>query len=293
MEKREEKELDIVFCKNCGDIVEKNFCPNCGQERKEINASFKEIFSEFIEDIFNFDSKLFKTLKILFLQPGRLSKLYLQGKRANYITPFRLYLMISILFFILIHFRNIILPEMNTIYQDIRTHGFVPDSTLAIERFNPTKNDSLNNEPNEKLNVQIGDHNFEDVLDKKTFLTEVLNGIQRSMFFLIPIAGFILQLLFIRQKRKFIDHFVFILHLQAVYFAGFILLMIDIIPYFGFIILLALYIYSILAFQRFYQVRMWKVIIKFQIFQLLYFAVLIIAALVSLVIPLLTMYYTA
>ncbi len=129
------KDKEISYCKNCGDIVEKNFCPSCGQESKDLDASFKEFFSELLDEIFSFDSKLFKTIKLLFLNPGYLSIEYLNGKRVKYIKPFRLYLMVSILFFVIVHFQNFILPELKTAYTEIKTYGIVPDSTRAIEKF--------------------------------------------------------------------------------------------------------------------------------------------------------------
>jgi len=62
--------------------------------------SFKDFFNEFFASIFSYDSRLTNTIITLLFKPGFVSKEYIEGKRVRYANPFRFYLSVSILFFI-------------------------------------------------------------------------------------------------------------------------------------------------------------------------------------------------
>lgn len=87
-------------CLNCGHHVEEHYCTHCGQENIEIKEDALHMITHAIADYFHFDSKFFGTMKPLVAQPGYLSKLYVAGKRARFIHPIRLYIFISIVFFL-------------------------------------------------------------------------------------------------------------------------------------------------------------------------------------------------
>lgn len=89
-------------CQNCGTRFEGNFCPHCGQEAHiEIPTAF-EFLHEFFGHYVALESKLFRTLKILFLAPGQLTLDYLEGRRRSRVLPLRLYLSCSVLFFLVL-----------------------------------------------------------------------------------------------------------------------------------------------------------------------------------------------
>lgn len=88
-------------CLNCGHTVEEHFCTRCGQENIEIKEDALHMISHAVADYFHFESKFFGTIKPLLLQPGYLSKLYVAGKRVSFIHPIRLYIFVSIVFFLI------------------------------------------------------------------------------------------------------------------------------------------------------------------------------------------------
>jgi hypothetical protein len=88
-------------CLNCGEIVNGRFCHKCGQENIVWKQSFISLVKHFIYDVFHFDGKFFDTLKNLFIRPGLVPKEYINGKRAKYLDPFRMYLFTSAIFFII------------------------------------------------------------------------------------------------------------------------------------------------------------------------------------------------
>jgi len=91
-------------CPQCDQVLEPSFvfCPACGQKRIQEEESLKSLITSFLGDYFAYDSKLMKSLRPLLFKPGFLSLQYLAGKRVNYIPPLRLYIFISIIFFVVL-----------------------------------------------------------------------------------------------------------------------------------------------------------------------------------------------
>ena len=88
-------------CLNCGSKFDEgyNYCPNCGQENNHNRASFSTLIVDFFHNYFSFDSKFSNSLLPFFFQPGYLTKKFIEGKRASFVNPVRLYLIISLVFF--------------------------------------------------------------------------------------------------------------------------------------------------------------------------------------------------
>ena len=63
-------------------------------------GKFFQLLRHFVEDLTHFDGKLWKTVKLLLFKPGSLTKLYIEGKRASYIHPIRMYIFVSAVFFL-------------------------------------------------------------------------------------------------------------------------------------------------------------------------------------------------
>lgn len=85
-------------CENCGQAAGPGFCPHCGQEVEPHRGPLLEVGSELLSEWLSFDSRLLRSLRAL-ARPGRLSELYLAGKRAPFLRPFRLYLLASLALF--------------------------------------------------------------------------------------------------------------------------------------------------------------------------------------------------
>jgi hypothetical protein len=89
-------------CLNCGTILEGKFCHNCGQENLEIKESFGHMMNHAISDYFHFDHQFFHTIKPLLFKPGYLTNEYMAGRRAQYLHPVKMYIFISIVYFLLV-----------------------------------------------------------------------------------------------------------------------------------------------------------------------------------------------
>jgi len=93
---------DDKTCLNCGREVIDRFCAHCGQENVEPRQPFLRLITHFFEDFTHYDGQFWKTIRALVFSPGELTKVYLEGRRQQYVPPVRLYIFLSfITFFIL------------------------------------------------------------------------------------------------------------------------------------------------------------------------------------------------
>ena len=91
-------------CLNCGTRLRGQYCGHCGQRSQSRLISIWQLLKEAFGDLLELDSRLWRTLGPLLIRPGRLTRDYLQGRRARYMPPFRTYLVLSVVFFVVAFF---------------------------------------------------------------------------------------------------------------------------------------------------------------------------------------------
>ena len=96
--RHQRKEKD---CLNCGTIVAGKYCQSCGQENAEPKDTVFGLVQHFLYDITHFDGMFFSSLKLLLFKPGILTRKYIEGKRAGYLNPIKMYVFTSAIFFII------------------------------------------------------------------------------------------------------------------------------------------------------------------------------------------------
>ncbi len=106
---REDPDQDIPpvespNCLNCATRLRGQYCGNCGQRARSRLISLWQLLSEAFGDLLEFDSRLWRTLIPLLIRPGQLTRDYLEGRRARYMPPFRMYLVLSVIFFVVAFF---------------------------------------------------------------------------------------------------------------------------------------------------------------------------------------------
>src|ERR1700733_2617930 len=89
-----------VRCKNCDALLLGRFCANCSQAADVHVPTTRELLHELLEGITHSDSRLWRTLTTLWFKPGKLTEEFVAGRRVAYLPPFRLYLIVSVLFFL-------------------------------------------------------------------------------------------------------------------------------------------------------------------------------------------------
>lgn len=95
-------------CFNCGHPFsgQEKFCPECGQTNKDKRITFSNFVHEVFNGFISWDSKFWTTIIPLLTKPGKVSRDYIDGKRQRYANPFRFYLSVSLLFFLILGARG-------------------------------------------------------------------------------------------------------------------------------------------------------------------------------------------
>jgi hypothetical protein len=89
-----------TVCGNCGTKLLGAYCYVCGQSGDDHRRALWHLVEEALEGLFHFDGRLLATVPALLFRPGTISARYLKGQRQRFVTPFRMYLISSVLFLI-------------------------------------------------------------------------------------------------------------------------------------------------------------------------------------------------
>lgn len=115
-------------CANCGTVVEDRFCTTCGQLASDFHRPIWDLVMSSLADVFALDGRLWRSLPMLLLRPGRMTRNYLDGKRARYVPPFRMFLMASVIFFLTLF----TLGEQMGWYSALKIDGLVEDGVESL-----------------------------------------------------------------------------------------------------------------------------------------------------------------
>ena len=82
---------DTDTCLNCGAHAPGKFCPNCGQ-KTTVHRSLAAIGHDIMHGVLHLDGKLWRTLPMLAFKPGKLTRRYIDGERASFVSPMAMFL---------------------------------------------------------------------------------------------------------------------------------------------------------------------------------------------------------
>lgn len=247
----------VSFCKNChnevGNLV---FCPSCGQKSDTHVLKFRELLEELADGLFNMDSRLWRTLVPLAVHPGKLTNEYLHGKRMHYLPPFRLYLILSVLFFLIPTFNFSSDDAGSESGQEVVSSGGgndTGDEALPIdlpaqieaqvggdlgaqiaaevrqelaaateeEEFSETLDGSceLSDFPQDALTTAIIRNACLKLRDNPDQLSQAMrDSIPVMMVIGIPLVALLMLLFYASSGRYFVEHIIFLFHAHAFYF---------------------------------------------------------------------------
>ncbi|MEO5578241.1 MAG: DUF3667 domain-containing protein [Sphingomicrobium sp.] len=96
-------------CLNCGARLAGSFCAACGQKSR-VHRSLATFLHDMIQGLFNFEGKIWRTLPLLVWRPGEMTRRYVDGQRARFISPVALYLFTVFLMFAVLNFSGAMAP---------------------------------------------------------------------------------------------------------------------------------------------------------------------------------------
>jgi hypothetical protein len=244
-------------CRNCGSPAPGQYCPVCGQRTPVRVLTVWELLKEATEDITHSDSRLWRTLVPLMLKPGVLTREYLLGRRARYLPPFRLYLVLSVLCFLTLGLGGdeqalaraeadirAELPQMNakeraeaekTLQQLESLRGKVPAGPVLSD--SPQAGEGVADqglirmdcntvavEPPALTNVvKTLCHKLKAPGGGQRFAQELGDNIPKMMFVFLPLIAFVSYLLHAFSGRYYVEHLLFFVHFHAFVYLAFII----------------------------------------------------------------------
>lgn len=114
-------------CLNCATVLAGEFCHHCGQ-KVHIHRTLAGLFHDFVHGILHLDGKFWRTLPMLVWKPGELTRRYIRGQRARFISPIAIYLFTVVAMFAFV----ISIGEINP--GDIKTTANVATSVEEQEK---------------------------------------------------------------------------------------------------------------------------------------------------------------
>ena len=229
---------EIITCKNCQTEFQGNFCPQCGQSIKDYNRPFGFMIYDLMGNIFAFDTRLWRTFKAVLFQPGKMAHEFIVGHRVKYMPPFRFYVFVSFIFFLMLN-----AVTLSSI--DENSEGVIVNNNGNFELKDSVKNemnlaiDSLHadsvvsQEERVSLNKIIEDEESSEEEERikevikypEYYIPQFIKYLSWFLFLLMPIYGMLLWLFFHRKYKYYLGHLIFAINQHSFLFVIFIILM--------------------------------------------------------------------
>jgi hypothetical protein len=85
-------------CLNCGTALAGEYCHLCGQ-RAQVHRSLSAFWHDIAHSVLHFEGKIWRTLPLLAWRPGEMTRRYIAGERARFVSPMALFLFTVFLMF--------------------------------------------------------------------------------------------------------------------------------------------------------------------------------------------------
>ncbi len=218
-------------CLNCAAPLTGHYCSECGQRDVPPYPTVRELASEAVAEFSGWDGRFLTTLRTLINKPGILTLEFLQGRRASYLSPLRLYLFASVAYFVV----AAAAPSRNA--PGARDGGVrlqVSADTLTISRPERVAEAAKNAiEDPGKLTAAQRDSALKDIEkapgimrpilselvgNPDGFKQKVLQTLPKMLFVLLPLFALILALFY--RGRRYPEHLYFAIHLHTYIFVA-------------------------------------------------------------------------
>lgn len=240
-------------CGNCGAPLYGKFCYACGQPTNGLVRHFSSVMSDIVDSMFNVDERVFKTLVPLYLQPGKLTLDYFAGKRARYVTPFRLVFFLAIVAFFAIQlsvragYSHVakelpitssagVTPKASagpTVVPTADDHGVFANGNITINdklfwnrdskplklRWLPDAavdwvNDLIGN-AQEQLHAMNSGSWAEQQIARRKFTLGMFAAAPTVLFVFLPLFALMLKVFYIFKRRLYMEHLIVAMHSHA------------------------------------------------------------------------------
>jgi hypothetical protein len=197
-------------CLNCDSTLVGPFCAQCGQRAAPPHPSLRELGGEAFAELSGWDGKLASTLKLLMGKPGELTRQFLDGRRAHFISPLRLYLTASLVFFLFAGRAPI------TSTSRLGKPG-APAPAAATSDDEARRRELLANVASAPAIMRP--LILKAATDQPGLVAGVMDALPKGLFALLPFFAAILMVFY--RERRFAEHLYFAIHVHAFIFVAF------------------------------------------------------------------------
>jgi hypothetical protein len=213
-------------CKNCNAVLLGRFCANCSQAADVHVPTTRELVHELLEGLTHSDSRLWRTLTTLWFKPGKLTQEFVAGRRVAYLPPFRLYLILSIMFFLLTSFVH---TRVEVIKFDEAFKPAKPPVAAAApeaKRISSCEDIKFDLPQHPTWSPRISHACAAIVRDNgENWLHVFFGALPKAMFIFLPLIAFLNMLMYWHPRYRYAEQLLFFVHLHAFYFSIAILLL--------------------------------------------------------------------
>src|SRR3954469_11640769 len=117
-------------CLNCGTALVGSYCHTCGQHA-HAHRTLRAFAQDFLTGALNFEGKTLKTLPLLAGRPGDLTRRYINGQRARFVSPLALFLFSVFLLFAVLQLVSG--PELNNISVGNHTYHSTDEAIAGVK----------------------------------------------------------------------------------------------------------------------------------------------------------------
>jgi hypothetical protein len=239
----------LTHCPNCGRDLEGRFCAGCGQKVTALNPTAHDFLHDLTHELLHVDGKIFQSVRLLLTRPGFLTSEYFKGRRARYVSPIRLYLIFSVVYFAI----AAAAPSSDKYGVQVKTTGNPEEAVRAIGF-----------ESEEQLEAAVN--------------AAISTWAPRIMFVLVPLFALLVNVVTRRSGRNYPQHLYFAFHVHA---AAFALLALRaamrlarptgwLVEIFQFVVMAWVVVYTGLAFRRAYDGTAARAVLRTAVVGLLY-----------------------
>ena len=195
----------LQVCANCQTPGTDRYCGHCGQRLDTHIHSVWHFTAEATEVLTHADSRVWNTLRPLLTKPGFLSREFFAGRRARYLQPFRLYIVLSVIFLLLAHWlgekpqtvnltaRDADKVECQSVQTDLPGSQWLrPRLIVACQKLKAG------------AGAELGQ--------------SVVHNLGRAMFVFLPLMALFMKLLYWWPRRYYLEHLLLLLHNHAFVF---------------------------------------------------------------------------
>lgn len=111
MENAIREEPKSTNCPACGGRLQGRWCHACGQDTSIGPQALKEILREGVEEVFDVDSRMVRTLSSMVVQPSRLLIAYRDGASSLFVTPLKLFVVTTAFLLALLGLTDVVLYQ--------------------------------------------------------------------------------------------------------------------------------------------------------------------------------------